>query len=56
MFEKAPNPPVGSAFVNDIKVTAHTIGSLTASTTVKSDGIGRQTEAVQKRTNLIHLE
>lgn len=36
MFEKAPKPPVGSALVNDIKVTAHTIGSLNASTVARS--------------------
>lgn len=32
MFEKAPSPPVGKAFVKEMRVTAHTVGSVRAST------------------------
>lgn len=34
MFENAPNPPVGKAFVNEINTIAHTVGSVNASTDI----------------------
>lgn len=55
MFEKAPIPPVGKAFVKEIRVIAHMVGSKRPSTVEREVRTVSPVGAYVQRTRLVFL-